>query len=156
MGVEIFSKGDFEKALPVDKNTGKRLWLELGLIDGEYTYIIPVRKSKSGDEVRIVVRSSVSRSGVSAPNGQDSIRAWLVDQEGQPLGSKVSKWTTRLPGWQGRLTKVLRTLWGWAIKAGDCPKCGRPKSVFKVKKDGPNKGRIFARCAEHNGFTWLT
>ncbi len=151
MATELFTKEEFEtRALPVHKQTQERLWKELGLIQGEYAYSIAI-----DPHTNIHLRSSIDSSGICATTGENSIRAWLTDSEGNNLGSKVSKWTTRQPGWDVRTKDVLRTLWGWRKKAGDCPMCGNPKKIFKVKKDGPNKGRVFAKCDEHEGFTWL-
>jgi DNA helicase-2/ATP-dependent DNA helicase PcrA len=153
MPVETFSKEEFEGALPVHKETGDPLWNSLGLKGGEYAYLVPV----NGGRVAAEVRSSVKKNGVSAEAGADSIRCWLVDtQTGKPVGSKVSRWTTRQPGWQDRLTEVLRTLWQWRMRAGDCPKCDEPKGIWKVKKAGPNKDRPFAKCRQcDDGFVWL-
>lgn len=36
-----------------------------------------------------------------------------------------------------------------------CAVCGKEKKVFSVKKDGPNKGRLFANCFEHGQFEWM-
>jgi len=154
MTVEIFTKEEFEKALPINKNTGEPMWRNARIIEGgEYCYLIDV-----DDEVAIMVRSSIDRSGISAESGQDSIRCWLVRKMPcggtAPLGSKVSRWTTRIPGWQDRMTEVIRTLWSWRKKAGNC--CGEPRHILKVKVDTPNKGRIFTKCNSCGKFTWLT
>lgn len=144
MLIETFSKQDFESKLD---------YLEpqpLGIIQGEESYLIKLDK-----QVSIMIRSSVKENGYSADTGQDSIRAWLVNGSDNPLGSKVSKWTTRLPGWGMRLTEVLRQLTQWRLLAGDCKTCYKPLGIFKVKKSGENKGRIFANCKEHKGFRWL-
>jgi len=151
--IERFTRETFEQALPIHKDTGEPLWKPLGLVDGEYTYRIPV----NGSCVAIEVRSSVDNTGIAAESGSDSIRCWLTNtQTGKPLGSKVSRWTTRLPGWESRLTGVLRTLWQWRVRAGDCPHCQQPKGIYKVKKEGKNKGRPFAKCFTcGDGFVWL-
>ena len=116
MSVEIFSKNDFEQALPAHKDTGKPLWTALGLKSGEYTYSVPV----NGGRVVAEIRSSVGSNGVSAEAGSDSIRCWLVDTKtDKPVGSKVSRWITRQHGWQQRLTNELRVLWQWRMRAGD-------------------------------------
>jgi hypothetical protein len=154
MSIEIFTKDEFEtQALPVNKVTGDRMWKHLGIIGGEHTYSI-----KIDNHTAIEVRSSIDKSGYSAEVGEDSIRAWLTDSNGLPLGSKVSKWTTRRAGWDERTKGVLRTLWGWRKKAGNCAECGEPKKIFKVKKEGQNKGRIFCDCKSgncKNQFKWI-
>lgn len=156
MAIERFTKAEFEtKALPVNKFNKEQMWVCNGLISGEYSYSIKI-DSHTGIEVR----SSIDSSGIAAALGKDSIRAWLIDSKGAPLGSKVSKWTTRVSGWDDRTKDVLRTLWGWRKKAGNCTVCNTPKKIFKVKKEGENKGRIFCDCKSDNGcknqFVWLT
>lgn len=157
MAVDTFNTEQFQNALPINKNTGKPMWSYGGVQKGEHIYYVET----SQPDVKILVRSSIkSRSGLSADCGQDSIRAYLVLEDGTPLGSKVNRWTTRVPGWEERLTEVLRTLYGWTQKAGRCS-CGSPKGVYKVKKSGPNKGRVFANCPQkdnkcQNQFVWLT
>lgn len=157
MSVDIFTLSQFESALPRRNATGEALCQHVGLVAGEHEF-----RMRIDDQTAITIRSSVNASGVSASTGEDSIRAWLIHTDGTPLGSKVSKWTTRLPGWDTRLCDVLRTLWQWRKKAGNCPVCNHPKVIFKVKKQGPNQGRIFAKCEncenfrKDNGFVWLT
>jgi len=142
MATETFTKQDFErKALPVNKTTGEQMWESLGLQNGEEAYSVKIDKDTS-----ILVRSSVKPNGVCAGTGEDSIRAWLTTSDGKPLGSKVSKFTTRTKGWDVRTKNVLRTLWSWRKNAGNCTCCGEPRQIFKVKKAGENIGRIFTNC----------
>lgn len=143
MSVEIFTKKQFEDALPKHKTSGQALWTEKGLDKGEYTYGMKIK-----DGVHISIRSSVKVHGTSAETGKDSIRAHLCDVEGKPLGSKVNAYTTRVKGWEERLTGILRELWGRGMndKLKPCPSCGKMKGVFQVKKDGKNKGRLFVAC----------
>lgn len=148
--IDRFTRDEFEKALPIHKTTGQPLWECRGFMDGELVYYMPI-DPKAG----LIIRSSIDHSGLAADTGEDSIRAWLAQPDGTPLGSKVSRWTTRVVGWDERLKAVLRTLWSWRNKAGNCPQCDKPLLVFKVKKAGANKGRIFAKCDQHNGFVWL-
>lgn len=150
---EVFTLEEFKKALPVNKNTGEPLAKSLGFRDGEEVFEMVI-----DDYSAISIRSSIKGDGKAAATGKDSIRAWLVTREGKPLGSKVSKWTTRLPGWEGRLTEVLRTLWGWRKAAGNCSCCGEPKRIYKVKAATENKGRVFANCENkcQGQWIWLT
>lgn len=157
MAVEIFTKEDFEqKALPKLKNSNEPAWKSLGLVQREYAYLVPLP-----NDTAIHVRSSVDESGNSAGRGEDSIRCWIVDAKtGQPMGGKISKWTTRVPGWGDRTQDVIRQLANMAIKIRLCPGCGKERlKVFKVKKEGANKGRPFATCkAGEKGcgfFEWL-
>jgi hypothetical protein len=142
--IETFSKQDFETYLASNHSP----FISLGLIDGEETYTIPL-----DGQVQITVRSSVKSDGFSASAGKDSIRCWLMNDD-KPLGSKVSKWTTRQPGWRGRLTANINQLIKWRSLAGDCRECNKPKGIFKAGTE-KNKGRPFGRCRKHNGFAWL-
>ena len=149
MTIERFSKDQFESALPVSKMDGARLWNNAGLVDGEYTYRMPVREG-----VIIMIREN----GVAAPTGKDSIRCWLIRADGSPMGNKIQAYVTRVHGWQDRMSEILRELWKRALAAGDCPACGQPISIFQVKKDGKNKGRLFVKCwdcSDHETFRWL-
>lgn len=159
MPVDLFSKADFEAALPCYKDTGLPCWSAAGMIQGEEAYLVAFSHP---DDVRIMVRSSVDASGYSAGCGEDSIRCWLVYSDGtqwRPLGSKVSRWTTRVTGWQERLLTVLRTLASVGLRVRRCP-CGAMQGVFKVKKEGKNKGRWFLSCTERGcnrtPFQWLS
>lgn len=148
MSIAIFNQKQFEQALPRHRQTNAPLWQKLGLIDGEFAYRFSIKPG-----VHIILRSSIKSNGVSADCGEDSIRAWLVGDDMKPLGSKVSKWVTRLPGWEDRTRDMLRKLWGMGLKIEKCPKCGELKKVFKVKKAGPNKGKLFTNCC--GNFEWV-
>lgn len=158
--VKIFSKAEFEAALPTAKATGQPLWIESDAVDGEFCYLIPVDRVAG-----ITIRSSVKvGTGLSAGVGEDSIRAWLIELEtGKPLGEKVARWTTRLEGWEGRLDGVIRTLWTWRLRGGDCPFCQHPLKVGKVKDQAKETyGRPYASCWNKNckpagkkAFFWL-
>lgn len=154
-GIDHFTKEQFEDALPRHKTAGTRLWECAGVLDGEYVYTMGVTKKNSPHAVRIEIRSSVRPDNHSADTGDDSIRAWLIwynaeAKEWQPLGSKTQRWINRLPGWGERLENMLRTLYSWRLWAGDCPVCGKPRGIYKVKsKDSPNVGLVFARCIDN-------
>jgi hypothetical protein len=153
--VDRFTIEQFENALPVNKKTGEKMWESLGLMNGEYTFLVPIHEFAS-----ILIRSSIDRSGVSADSGEDSIRPLLVDPKTyQPVGSKLSVYITRVNGWETRLTDQLRKLFQLGRKVKSCP-CGGTVKILKVKKDGPNKGRFFSSCsADFNckltPFEWL-
>lgn len=148
--IERFTKDEFEAALPRHKDTGDTMWTPNGCVSGEYEYFIKVR-----DGVFVKVRSSVRQDGVAADTGKDSIRAWLVGEDAQPLGAKLLSHTTRLPGWQDRMDKILKELWKRGMSLQNCPSCDKPMGYYKVKKDGENKGRLFTKCWDHNHFSWL-
>lgn len=148
--IDQFTKEQFEAALPKHKETGEALAESAGLVNGEETYRMTVR-----DGVHIMIRSSVRPNGIAAETGKDSIRAWLVNDENGPLGSKIQSHVTRVSGWDERLNKILRELWKRGQGIIDCPVCGKPQGVWKVKKDGANKGRLFGKCTEHGFFRWM-
>lgn len=149
--IDIFTTKEFENALPKHKTTNEPLWFSMGVVTGEYQYRLPVRK-----DVEIIIRSSIKEhTGQSASKGKDSIRMWLVDSEtGKPFGSKISSYVTRVKGWEYRMVVALRTLY----KRGSsytCPNCDKPVPVFKVKKNGKNKGKLFASCNCKKYFKWI-
>jgi len=154
--VEIFDKATFETALPKLKGTDKPAWECVGLVGGEYTYLVTLGDTRPA---RILVRSSVDSTGWSRATGEDSIRVYVVDKDLKPLSGKANRWTTRLPGWQERMNEIIRFLAKMAIKIGPCPRCGEHGLVRlnKVKKEGPNKGRWFLACREDKCyFEWQT
>lgn len=144
--IDTFTKQEFEEALP-------RGWKYAGFDGGEYTYLYPVDV-----EVGILIRSSVGSNGYSADAGEDSIRIWLVRRlDESPLGSKLTRWVTRQPHWHIRLENQIKELVSLRQRAGNCSICNKPKGIFITKKDGPNKGRPFAKCSDdsHKSFVWL-
>lgn len=157
MTIDFFTRDDFEAALPKYKDESDEprpnLWSYVGFEQNEHTYLIHIN-----NDIKIKIRSSIDYTGVSANTGDNSIRLWLCDPEGKPMGSKLSKYITRLPGWQDRMIKQLRTLWDLAKRAGYCPKCKTPKGVYIVKRGKlENRGRVFCKCRNcGNGFDFLT
>src|SRR6185437_1201047 len=107
--VEIFDKATFETALPKLKGTDKPAWECVGLVGGEYTYLVTLGDTRPA---RILVRSSVDSTGWSRATGEDSIRVYVVDKDLKPLSGKANRWTTRLPGWQDRIRDVGSSLAG--------------------------------------------
>jgi hypothetical protein len=168
VGIDVFSRTWFEEKL-VDCGwynrdaTGDEVLhgvRHLGLIDGEYCYLLEVfdHGCRGGDfdGVGVMIRSSVGESGYSGGTGENSIRCWLVDANTlEPLGSKVCRWTTRLPGWEDRAAKIVVRLLDLACLTHDCPGCDTLLHIYKVKKQGPNRGRWFLKCPECGHFEWL-
>jgi DNA helicase-2/ATP-dependent DNA helicase PcrA len=154
MSVDVFGREEFEKALTVALKGTDLKWQEVGYHGNELHYAIPVHAFSDLDNyVAVEINSTIRENGRSAGSGEDSIRAWLADADGQPLGNKVQRWVTRVPGWEIRLAAVLSKLLTMAEQINLCPTCGKIERVFIVKKDGPNKGRIFKKCCEV--FVWL-
>lgn len=150
MAIDVFNRSQFEAALPKHRESGEALCRSMGFIKGEYEYAMQVRPG-----VEILIRSSIKENGYSAEAGADSIRAWLTDAENHaPLGKKLQAWITRSPGWEGRLTDILRKLYATGLKVADCPTCKTPFGHFVVKKDGKNKGREFNKCWRCGKFEW--
>ena len=82
MTTDVFSKAEFEDALPIDKDTNKPLWKELGFNKGEYVYLVTV-DNDNNNRTGVLVRSSVKANGFSAASGEDSIRLYLMNIETQ-------------------------------------------------------------------------
>lgn len=138
---ERFTKEQFEAALPVGSLTGKALWQGLGLVNGEFCYVVPVKPG-----VLIYVRSSVKADGIAADTGEDSIRCWIAaDETGRFLGSKDSRWIARTSGWRDNMIKTLRTLWTAGRAVEHCS-CGTLKLALKNK----TTGAWFTKCPTCN------
>jgi hypothetical protein len=153
---ESFSLEQFESALPKNKNRNNEpLCVSKGLTHNEYTFLLPI-SAYAG----VMIRSSVDHTGVAASAGEDSIRLWLVDPVTmEPVGAKVSKYVTRVRGWQDRMVSQLRTLYVLGKLVRPCG-CGNGLvKVNKVKKDGPNKGKLFTSCSDRGcrvtSFAWV-
>ena len=141
MATEIFSKEQFEQALPVHRLTREKLWEYIGFIKGEHQYRIPVK-----DGVEIIIRSSIDGTGYAADTNQNSIRAWLWSSKySQPLWKGDRHYVTRVPGWSGRLHKLLRKLYQRGLRVGQCKCCGGQAAIFKTK-NGKNKDRLYYKC----------
>ncbi len=139
MPVEIFTKEQFEAALPTAR--GMTLATSFAFEDGQWVYCIPVANGMG-----IKVYSGIGPSGVSAGCGEDSIRAVIVRRpDGKVYGSKLKRWVTRQPGWRERLTDMLHEMWKLALLTGPCA-CGGTVGVYIVRKTGPNKGKMFRKC----------
>jgi hypothetical protein len=124
--IDQFTKEEFETYL----QTNHSPFNSLGLVNGEEAYRIPLDNQTS-----VTIRSSIKADGLSADVGKDSIRCWLMNGD-KPLGSKVSKWTTRQPGWQERLSKNIDQLVLWRALAGDCKECGQPDAKSTMASCG--------------------
>lgn len=157
MTTELFTEDQFKDAL-TPFNT-----YYLGPVGGELCWLVPVTNSAG-----VLVRSSVDPYyKVAKATGDDSIRVypiacspidtltgrvWVYHLQGTSDG----RWTTREPGWQKRMQGRIQGMVQMVERAGNCSVCGKPLAIRKVKKEGPNKGRWFASCAnEHHNFVWL-
>ncbi len=102
-----FTKDDFEKRMKARINKTSDLFEFYGIIAGEYVFTMKV-----SDLAEVMIRSSVRLDGRAASTGKDSIRCWLVNpQTKESIGSKVSKYITRVDGWEERLVIALRKLY---------------------------------------------
>lgn len=144
--IEHFTKEQFEAALP---KSAKFSVESVGINSNEYCYLLIIN-----EKARVFIRSSVGPKGVSAEVGEDSIRTFLVDNNGRPFAPKVTKFTTRVKGWEERMRENMRFLIRLHQQAGfDGDK---PREIRKVSKEGPNKGRFFCPETPTKPFTWLT
>lgn len=149
--IDYFTKEEFEQALPVHKDTGAKLWDYSGEEDGEHVYTVDA----AADGLQIRIRSSVHYDGHSANTGEDSIRCWLETTDREPVAPKVTRWVTRVKGWQNRMTTTLRYLYRLSSHLDKCPKCNQWKKAKRVKKPGPNRGKLFVSCDCPGSFTFL-
>src|SRR5574340_137725 len=95
MTTEKFSLNEFVESLP-DKAE------HLGLISGEHCFRIKV-----ADDRFILIRSSIGFDELARDTGSDSIRLILVDSDNTPAGSKIGEYTTRVSGWQKRMSEKI-------------------------------------------------
>jgi len=109
MTTERFTQEQFEAALP------KQIDFYSEWQKGELVYILPVFGNSIGQtNKRIVIRSSIRRDGLAADTDKDSIRHWVeyeYKDKWHPLTKASKAYTTRVPGWEKRLTTVLKELW---------------------------------------------
>jgi DNA helicase-2/ATP-dependent DNA helicase PcrA len=129
MAIDKASRQRFEAALP--SKAGEPLWQLLATPDdrqigkGEYVYVIPVWKGSGPGRYltnkRITVRSSIGRDDYFADTDQNSIRMWVEyfwpkRNEWYALGKgDTGVYTTRVKGWEGRMTEKLRDLYQLAL-----------------------------------------
>ncbi len=130
--IDQFTREQFEAYLENHKP-----YEALGLVNGEYTY----RLTLDG-QCAIMLRSSIKADNQAAESGKDSIRLWLVGNDDKPIGSKIDSWTTRVSGWESRLTGKIKELVQRRINAGDCQECKNPMGIYKRKSDK----QLFVKC----------
>lgn len=166
MAVEIFTKQEFEAAIPKEC-----LWKCIGAVQGEYAYLLHF-----GNPYALIhLRSSVAPNNVSRGTGEDSIRAWVVgvkegiseeefeskDFETQVIGAKTQKYVTRVKGWQVRMLDMLQKLSNVGLYVQPCPVCSELLRIGKGK--GENKDKVTISCwtkengnfANHVPLTWV-
>lgn len=142
MATERFNLDEFKDAVPDAE--------ELGMNMGEYCF-----RQKLAENRYAYIRSSIGFDGIAKDSGDDSIRLILVDEQNQAAGSRVDAYTTRIKGWQERLSAKIQFLADMVTAAGTCSVCGQPKKLFKTQKPGTNFGKWFSKCDEHNEFAWI-
>lgn len=152
MTIDRFTKARFEEVL-AQAHPDVRWECEgfMGSsIEGEYRYFATI----SG-HVWAHVNSSIGADGVAAEIGENSIRVWMTDYQGNPLGSKLQRWVTRVLGWEDRLTETLRKVIAIGKVLQYCERCKTVEKVFVVKKEGKNKGRLFTKCSCEHSFNFI-
>ena len=156
MATEIFSKNEFEAALPTHKLTNAALWQSKGLVDGEYVYYVPVNENAG-----IMIRSSIGASGYAASTGEDSIRLWLSgpdNGDSRAKSCKLDTYTKRTKNWRTTMLDKLRNLYQIGKFVRPC-KCGGMVRVSRSSKDNEHKGYLFASCSNHGchdtRFAWI-
>jgi hypothetical protein len=142
MPIDRFTVADFEAALPHDKKKdNEAIFAHIGLIDGEHCWAYEMCRG----HMRILVRSSIDNTGHSADTGEDSIRLVIQQRIGtgwRSCGKGADAYTTRVPGWQGRLKGKIRDVFERTKTVKLDPIEGE---VVYFTKQGVNKGRPFAQ-----------
>lgn len=149
-----FSQQEFEAALSDSLNGTNYSASSAGFVGGEMHYAV-VAKEFGSKKVCVEIASSIGKNGYADESGTNSIRIWLADQDGMPLGNKIQRWVTRVAGWETRLKEVLDKALAMASMVEECPTCHTLRKVFVVKKEGKNQGRLFLKCRCDNYFKWL-
>ncbi len=149
MAIDRFDKARFEAALPIHNLTGVPLWHDITFENGEFVYGIDVPRAGHDEWITIYIRSSIGMDLLAKETGKDSIRMYTM-RKGKPWGSKISCYTTRVKGWEERMTKQLRILYKRCMNLKVCKLCGGPKAVFKKAKDNS----LFQACPDHFSVTY--
>lgn len=145
MTIDYFTVNDFQDFIDTFPFPNKR-----DFSMGEYVYFLQIdNKSK------VEIRSSIGYKGMNDDTGENSIRLRLEDEYGDYIAKGDEAYITRVKGWQNRTQNKIYELIGLRGVAGDCPKCGKPRKVFRSHtKLNPN--RRFAKCANcPDTFIWI-
>ena len=102
----------------------------------------------------IDIRSSVTRECDS-----DAIRVVLLNEAGYPVrrnGQSREARIYRTKNAKANLRKRVEEMIAW-VKATACRTCRHPLVERRVKKAGPNQGRLFLTCVTEgcNHFEWV-
>jgi len=101
------TKEHFESILPTHKVTGEKLWRPMGIVAGQYQYVVQVNDSK-----RIIIRSSIGQSESSDPTVVNHIYQWVeYFKHGQWWASGLDATTFSTIGFQGRMLEETRNLY---------------------------------------------
>lgn len=127
----------------------------------EHIYERPVI-SKSGIDYfcKIRIYTSVDvRTSSTRECAKDAIRVVIIGESGYPIrrdGKSREARIYRTMNAKVNLHKRCREIFAWVMKNA-CPTCRHPLIELKVKKAGPNQGRLFLTCftdgCEH--FEWV-
>lgn len=129
--VEIFTKAEFERVLGTIAD-----WKSLGEVQHNEAYEIDF----GNEDARILVYSSIDKTGRSRQSGEDSIRIWLVTPDHRPIGGKTQSHVKRTKSWRESLRRVIREVANLGRWIQPCPKCGQMLGL-KVKKQ-----QVFVFC----------
>jgi hypothetical protein len=113
----------------------------MGLVQGEYSYLLDIRSPF----VKIELRSSVNSTGKCRGTGEDSIRAWMVDaKSGKSLGGKVQTYVKRTKNWRINLGRMIRQMIKLAAWIQPCPIC---ETLLRLAVRKADK-EVFLFCPE--------
>lgn len=148
MSTEIFTKEEFEAALPPQAVC---YWFDITAEFTEYSYAIPVLPEgvdpKQGTE--IVICSSIVRGQTHCGGtGENSIRVWIRDQTTmRPCAAKTQRWIARTKNWRANLLRVLRELYKIGLCLGPCPTCKSGRLFVATSGSEANPNRKYIGCS---------
>lgn len=99
------------------------------------------------DRYEIRVYSTIPKGCVTARDvGKDAIRIAVIDTL-TDTGTRVVRRINRTKNWRARLRDRVNEAFV-SIRRGEgmCPTCGAVIRRCVVRKEGPNKGKVFYRC----------
>lgn len=151
MPIDTFTINQFEAALPHDPKKGNAaIFAHIGMIESEHCWAYEMCHGN----MRILVRSSIDSTGVSAATGDDSIRIIIQQRfngSWRSCGKGSDAYTTRVPGWPSRLKTKIREVFS-RVKTIRLELA--PDEVVFFCKTGANAGRPFSQV-NGNFKRWL-
>lgn len=147
--IDLFNSTTFEAVL----NRIGNITFQKTILGKEFVYILSVADY---EYVNIYVASSINAvTDESYDVGENSIRCYIMSPDTKtPFGSKLSSYTTRVSGWENRMTKIIKDYIDLIQKTYKCEACKDYTKIFK-SKTAANKNRMFLKCNCGKQFIWV-